>query len=147
MFLAPTDCKVGDNRVENSNHQEGPEPGMPAFHDYGLKGTTRSRPSAPRTSRTLTNVNGDISVTATLMKRKEAPHSAARVKRTRYSFGFIALFQLLLPYILPHVASPRGEAKQTTAEGKCPQRCHFFRCPFGFRLPRKRKDMGKATCY
>src|SRR5437588_3224957 len=60
----------------------------------GLKGTTRSRPSAPKIRRTATNVNGDISAMATLIKRKDAPQRAASAKRTRYSFSFMIFYVL-----------------------------------------------------
>src|SRR2546426_3181901 len=62
----------------------------------GRKGTKTSSPSVPKPRRTATNVSGDISATATLINRKDAPHKAARAKRTRYSLGFMCLTLLML---------------------------------------------------
>jgi hypothetical protein len=56
----------------------------------GLKGKTSNNPSDPRTRRTATSVRGVISSIATLIKRNDAPQRAASMKRTRYSFSFIA---------------------------------------------------------
>src|SRR5215467_13650996 len=68
----------------------------------GLKGTKTSSPSVPKTRRTATNVNGDISATATLIKRKEAPHNADKTKSTRYSLGFIRLILLSVENAVYH---------------------------------------------
>src|SRR5215467_2205119 len=68
----------------------------------GLKGTKTSSPSVPRTRRTATNVNGDISATATLIKRKEAPHNADKTKSTRYSLGFMRLILLSVENAVYH---------------------------------------------
>jgi hypothetical protein len=44
--------------------------------------------------RIATSVNGDISAIETLIKRNDAPQIAARAKRTRYSFSFMAFLLL-----------------------------------------------------
>src|SRR5215472_7294850 len=68
----------------------------------GLKGTKTSSPSVPKTRRAATNVNGDISATATLIKRKEAPHNADKTKSTRYSLGFMRLILLSVENAVYH---------------------------------------------
>src|SRR5215469_10100818 len=97
----------------------------------GLKGTKTSSPSVPRTRRTATNVNGDISATATLIKRKEAPHNADKTKSTRYSLGFMQLTLLSVENAVYHMKTSGNiestqEENYRTSQGNIARACYVM---------------------
>src|SRR5258706_9698797 len=84
----------------------------------GLKGTTSNKPSAPRTRRTATSVNGDISSIATLIKRNDAPHSAASANKTRYSLSFTSLTPIHLKTTSYHIKPNLGRNNANNCLGE-----------------------------